>query len=226
MNKTTCPHPVPLLVSLCAAAILLSAPWCPAAKIPDIYANPYIGAIAVDGATGKVLFEENADVPGYPASCVKLMDLLVIVEQVETGKLNLTNKVTITAQAMRMGGSQAFLEEGEVFTVDELLYALIVMSGNDAAVALALHVAGSTEAFVELMNRRAKALGMKDTVFSSVHGLPPPATTDQQPDVSTARDLAVLAREVIRHPGAMKYASTQVSTGSRPGGSTRAAIPW
>ncbi|MFW6151667.1 MAG: D-alanyl-D-alanine carboxypeptidase family protein, partial [Verrucomicrobiota bacterium] len=144
---------------------------------------------------------------GYPASMVKLMDLLIILEMVEDGKLSLNDRVLTTAGSARMGGTQVFLKEGEEFSVDELLYALIVHSANDAAVALAIHIAGSKRAFVELMNRRAEELGMNSTRFHSVHGLPP--GRGQKPDVSTARDMAKLSLAVVNQPGALKYTSTE-----------------
>ena len=169
--------------------------------------NPYAGALVIDAATGRVLFEDNADVKGYPASITKLMVLLIILEGLETNQVSLQDKVTVTAEASKIGGSQVYLKEKEVFPVDELLYALIVQSANDAAVALALHYAGSREGFVDLMNKRAQVLGMKDTVFHSVHGLPP--GKNQQPDVSTPRDMAKLCQELLKHPDAMRYASTK-----------------
>ena len=134
--------------------------------------SPYSGAIVIDAATGKVLFEDNADARGYPASITKLMVLLVILDAVEAHRLTLNEPVTVTAKASKIGGSQVYLKDNEVFPVDELLYALIVQSANDAATALAIHYAGSKAAFVELMNRRAQEIGMRDTVFRSVHGLP------------------------------------------------------
>src|SRR5258708_2349730 len=169
--------------------------------------NPYLGAIVVDAATGKVLFEDQADTRGYPASMQKLMGLLIILEKIEHGQLSLKDQVPVSAKAAQTGGSQVWLAEKESFSVDEMLYALMVQSANDAAVALAEKVAGSTEAFVELMNQKAKALGMNSTVFHSVHGLPPSA--GQEHDVTTARDFSVLCREVVRHPGALKYTSTR-----------------
>ena len=113
----------------------------------------------------------------------------------------------MTAEASKIGGSQVYLKENEVFPVDELLYALIVQSANDAATALAIHYAGSKEAFVRLMNKRAQEIGMKDTVFHSVHGLPP--GKGQLPDVSTPRDIAKLCRELLKKPDALKYTSTK-----------------
>jgi serine-type D-Ala-D-Ala carboxypeptidase (penicillin-binding protein 5/6) len=174
--------------------------------IQAVSKDPYSGAIVIDAATGKVLFEDNADAKGYPASITKLMDLLILLEAIESQRLTLQNQVTVTAEASKIGGSQVYLKENEVFTVDELLYALIVQSANDAATALALHYAGSKEAFVDLMNKRAQELGMKDTVFHSVHGLPP--GRDQLPDVSTPRDIAKLCQELLKHPETLQYTST------------------
>jgi D-alanyl-D-alanine carboxypeptidase (penicillin-binding protein 5/6) len=170
--------------------------------------DPYSSAIVIDAATGTALFEDNADARGYPASIVKLMDLLIFIEAVKAGYINLQDKITVTAEAARIGGSQVYLREKEVFTVDDLLYALIVKSANDAAVALALYYAGSKEYFVHLMNKRARELGMKDTVFHSVHGLPP--GRGQLPDISTPRDIVKLCLELLRHPEALRYTSTKV----------------
>ncbi|MCX7824246.1 MAG: D-alanyl-D-alanine carboxypeptidase [Verrucomicrobiae bacterium] len=170
---------------------------------------PYVGAIVVEATTGQVLFEENADAKVYPASTLKLMDLLIILEKVQKGQLKLTDKVTVSAEAAKMGGSQVWLEKGETFTLDEMLYALMVQSANDAAVALAEHVAGSKQEFVNLMNQRARELGMKATVFRSVHGLPPDAKAGQQPDETTPRDMTLLCRELLKHKDALRYTSTR-----------------
>lgn len=175
--------------------------------IPERVGDPYTGAIVVDAASGEVLFEDRADAIGYPASVLKLMDLLVILDHIQAGKLRMEERVQVSQEAMRMGGSQVYLDVRESFTVEDLLYALMVQSANDAAVALAEHVAGSKEAFVELMNRKARELGMRHTRFHSVHGLPPSA--GQQPDISTARDLAVLSRAVAQYPQALRFTSTR-----------------
>ncbi len=170
--------------------------------------NPYLGAIAVDAGTGRVLFEDQADARGYPASMQKLMDLLIILEKIERGQLSLQDPVPVSAKAAKTGGSQVWLAEKEVFPLDDMLYALMVQSANDAAVALAEKVAGSTEAFVELMNQRAKELGMHSTVFHSVHGLPP--APGQEHDATTARDFSILCREVVKHAEALRYTSTRI----------------
>lgn len=175
------------------------------AEIPSVVRDPYVGAIVVDGASGDVLWEDRADALAYPASIVKLMDLLLVLELVDRGALRLDQPVRVSARAARMGGSQVYLKEGETFSVEDLLYALIVQSANDAAVALAEHAAGTVEAFVARMNERAAALGMSGTRFHSVHGLPP--GEGQQPDVTTPRDVARLCVELLKHPEALRFTS-------------------
>jgi serine-type D-Ala-D-Ala carboxypeptidase (penicillin-binding protein 5/6) len=182
----------------------------PAAKKASskvIARDPWLGAIVVDAASGKVLFQDQADAKGYPASVLKLMDLLIILEKIERKQLSLQDQVPVSAKASKTGGSEVWLAEKESFTVDEMLYALMVKSANDAAVALAEKVAGSTDAFIELMNQRAKELGMNSTIFHSVHGLPP--GKGQQHDITTARDLALLCRELLKHPDTLRYTSTK-----------------
>ncbi len=197
-----------LLVLCVALASTLLAPAAGAAEgLAARKADPYLGAIVEDAATGDVLFEYNADAQAYPASVLKLMNLLILLEKIEGGALKLEEPVTTTAEASTIGGSQVYLKEHEVFPVEDLLYALMVQSANDAAAALAIHVAGTKDGFVELMNERAKALGMTATTFHSVHGLPPGA--GQEPDVTTARDFAILCRELLKHPDALKYTSTK-----------------
>ncbi len=191
------------VVSLCLLMAAIGRP-CEAA-LKTVSRDPYVGAIVVDCATGKVIFEDRADAPAYPASILKIMGLLLMVEYVEQGKATLGEKITTTAEAARTGGSQVYLKEHEVFILDDMLYAMMIQSANDVAVALAVHYAGSKVAFVERMNRRAAELGMKDTIFRSVHGLPP--GPGQKPDITTARDMARLGMEVVKHPLALKYTS-------------------
>lgn len=179
-------------------------------KSTTVARTPYLGAIVVEAGSGRVLFEDNADAKGYPASVLKLMDLLLILERVERGQISLQDQVPVSAKAARTGGSEVWLAEKESFTLDEMLYALMVRSANDVAVALAEKVSGSTEAFVGLMNAKAKELGMASTVFQSVHGLPP--GRGQQHDITTARDLSLLCREVLKHPEALRYTSTRLRT--------------
>jgi serine-type D-Ala-D-Ala carboxypeptidase (penicillin-binding protein 5/6) len=193
-----------------AAASAAKSTASPTAKSPSrksIARDPWLGAIVVDAATGKVLFEDQADAKGYPASVLKLMDLLIILEKIEQKQLSPQDQVPVSAKASHIGGSRVWLADKESFTVDEMLYALMVQSANDVATALAEKVAGSTDAFVELMNRRAKELGMANTVFHSVHGLPP--GKGQEHDITTARDLSLLCRELLKHPDTLRYTSTR-----------------
>lgn len=176
----------------------------------SISRNPYLGAIVEDASNGNVLFEGDADAKGYPASVLKMMDLLIILEKIEHGQLALTDQVPVSAKASKTGGSQVWLAQGESFTLEDMLYALMVKSANDAAVALAEKVAGSTDAFIELMNQKARELGMNNTVFHSVHGLPP--ARGQEHDVTTARDLAILSRALLKHPETLRYTSTRQRT--------------
>ena len=176
-------------------------------KSNTIARDPYVGALVIDAASGQILASDNPDAKAYPASVLKLMNLLIILDKIQAGALTLQDKVLITAEASKIGGSQVYLKENEMFTIDELLYALMVQSANDAATALAIHVAGSKDGFVELMNQRAHALGMKSTEFHSIHGLPP--GPDQKPDVTTPRDMARLARELLKYPDTLRYTSTR-----------------
>lgn len=167
--------------------------------------SPYVGAIVMDAGSGEVLFEDRADAPGSPASTLKLMTLLVIQEQIEAGKVGLDDIVKISKEASSTGGSQLWLDPRESTTVEELLYALMIKSANDAAVALAEHVADTKGAFVEMMNAKAKVLGMNSTCFATVNGLRP--DPGKPYNVTTARDMAVLAHELCRYPEVFKYTS-------------------
>ncbi len=198
-----------IITAVLFTSIVLSNGFAPLAAAGSgvISKSPYLGAILVDASTGKALFEDGADAAGYPASMVKLMDLLIVLEMVESNVLSLQDSIRVPAAAAKIGGSQVYLKENEIISVDDMLYALIVQSANDAAVALALHVAGTKEAFVELMNARARELGMNNTVFHSVHGLPP--GKGQQPDVTTPRDMAKLCLELLKRQDVLNYTSTR-----------------
>src|SRR5574340_1179694 len=147
----------------------------------------YRSAVLIDADSGVVLFEKNPHLAGPPASMTKMMLMLLVAERVRDGSLHWNDPVPTSAWASKIGGSQVYLKEGEVFPLSEMMEAVVIHSANDAAVAVAEAVAGSTDAFVELMNARAKQLGMHDTVYHSVHGLPP--GKGQQPDLSSAYDL-------------------------------------
>ncbi len=181
--------------------------WAGRAPIQTIAAEPYASAIVLDADTGETLFSRNADAPVYPASTIKLMVLLVILDQIEQGTLQLDDMVQVTVEAYKMGGSQVYLDPKEQFSIEDLLYALMIQSANDAAVALASHIAGTKEEFVALMNKKAEELGMKNTKFHSVHGLPP--AKGQKVDVTTARDFGILCRELTNHPEVYQYTGTR-----------------
>ena len=165
------------------------------------YAMGAKSAILIDSASGKVLFEKNADEKLAPASMTKLGSMLMIMEAIDNGNLKLEDKVTISEEAANMGGSQVFLEAGEVYTVHDLLKGVAIASGNDAVVALAEKVAGSQGEFVEMMNKRFKEIGVKNTNFVNAHGL------DAEGHYSTARDMSIIAQELLKHEKILEYTS-------------------
>jgi D-alanyl-D-alanine carboxypeptidase len=167
----------------------------------------YRGALVLDAASGAVLHEENADAASPPASVTKLMTFLVVHDAVAAGRIRLDTPVTANAADQAMGGTQVFLASGETFPVEELLYAVMIESANDAAHALAIPVAGSREAFVAAMNARAQSLGMRNTVFRTPHGLPPSTRDSSDGDLTTPRDLALLARELVTKTDVLRYSS-------------------
>ncbi|HBG19376.1 MAG TPA: D-alanyl-D-alanine carboxypeptidase [Desulfobulbaceae bacterium] len=196
------------LALLLFVVLLITQPaWAGRAKVDAIAKDPYLSALVIDADTGKVLFADHPETTVYPASVLKMMNLLVILDLVDQGKVKLEDIVQVTPEASKIGGSQVYLDPKERFPVEDLLYALAVQSANDSAVALAIHVAGSKEGFVAMMNDKAAALGMKDTKFYSVHGLPP--ADGQKVDQTTANDLALLCRALIARPNALKYTGTK-----------------
>ncbi len=151
-------------------------------------------AVLMEAQTGTVLYEKNPDVRMCPASITKIMTLVLIYEAMESGKIKLDDQVVTSAHAKSMGGSQVFLEEGEVQTVETLIKCIVIASGNDASVAMAEYIAGSEDAFVAMMNDRAAELGMDGTHFVDCCGL-----TDSDEHYTTAKDVALMARELIVH---------------------------
>ena len=158
-------------------------------------------AILVDNLSGKVLYEKNADEKLAPASMTKLASMLIVMEAIDNGNLKLEDKVTISEEAANMGGSQVFLQAGEVYTVHDLLKSVAIVSGNDAVVALAEKVGGSVSGFVDMINKRLKELGATNTNFVNPHGL------DAEGHYSTARDMSIIARELLRHEKILEYTS-------------------
>lgn len=158
-------------------------------------------AILVDNLSGKILYEKNADEKLAPASMTKLASMLIVMEAIDNGNLKLEDKVTISEEAANMGGSQVFLQVGEVYTVHDLLKSVAIASGNDAVVALAEKVGGSVSGFVDMINKRLKELGATNTNFVNPHGL------DAEGHYSTARDMSIIARELLRHEKILEYTS-------------------
>ena len=161
------------------------------------------GAYLCEATTGKVLYAKDEYKAASPASVTKVMTLLLVCEALKEGKFNLEDNVRVSAKAASMGGSQVFLEEGERITVEELIKAAIIASGNDASVALAELTAGSEGAFVNMMNKRAKELGLKNTNFENTTGLDDTTTKHY----SCAADIAKMSRELISHDIILKYSS-------------------
>ncbi len=169
-----------------------------------------VGFHVVAAETGVELASHDADRQWPPASMTKMMTALLALEQVQAGKHVLTEPVRVSKRAAAQGGSQVFLGEGEVVPLGDLLAAVMIPSANDAAVAVAEHLAGSVEAFVRRMNARAQSLGMTGTVYQTPNGLPPPP--GGQPDLTTARDLARVARALMTHPEALGWSGTTNTT--------------
>ncbi|ELK22157.1 D-alanyl-D-alanine carboxypeptidase [Anoxybacillus flavithermus TNO-09.006] len=159
-------------------------------------------AILIERDTGAILYEKNAHEPLPPASMTKIMTMLLIMEAIDQGKLKLDERVRASEYAASMGGSQIFLEPGEEMTVDDLLKGVAIGSGNDAAVALAERIAGSEEAFVHMMNEKARKLGLKHTTFENTTGLP------AKNHYSTAYDMAMMAKELLKYDLITKYTGT------------------
>ena len=156
-------------------------------------------AVLMDSQTGQILYEKNAHEVRPCASITKVMTLTLVMEALDSGKISLSDTVTTSAHASSMGGSDIWLEVGEIMTVDEMVKATIVASANDAAVALAEHICGTEDEFVAQMNKKAKSLGMKETVFKNCNGL------DEDGHVTSAYDVAVMSRELIKHKKIFDY---------------------
>ncbi|MBQ4561058.1 MAG: D-alanyl-D-alanine carboxypeptidase [Clostridia bacterium] len=166
-------------------------------------------AILIESTTGQVLYERNADEQHIPASVTKVMTMLLIMESIEKGNLSYDDMVTASAYAASMGGSQVYLKEGEQFSVTDMLKSITMASANDACVAMAEHIAGSEDAFVVMMNDKAKQLGMVNTNFQNTNGLDDTVTDHY----TSARDIAIMSRELInRFPEILDYTSVWMDT--------------
>ena len=165
-------------------------------------------AILMEAGTGKVLYEKNPDKALPPASVTKVMTLLLVMEAVASGKVGWDDPVTVSERAASMGGSQVYLKVGETMPLSDMVKSVVIASANDAAVALAEHISGSEEAFVAKMNARAAELSMNSTHFENTNGL----DDSVQNHVISARDIAIMSRELIKYPKILEYSSTWIDT--------------
>ena len=191
------------LVSVMLTIILLTTFAAPLAfaeeKTGVELADNVKSAILIERDTGKVLYEKNSNESLPPASMTKIMTMLLIMEALDEGKLSYDEKVRASEYAASMGGSQIFLEAGEEMTVEELLKGIAIGSGNDASVAMAERIAGSEEAFIDMMNKKAEELGLKDTKFQNTTGLP------VEEHYSSAHDMAIMSKELLKYEDITKY---------------------
>lgn len=182
------------------AEVPVENPAAALAQGPEIAAP---SALLMEASTGNVIYEKNADEQRRPASITKIMTLILIFDAIDSGQIKMTDEVVTSAYAKSMGGSQVFLEEGEIQTVETLIKCIVVASGNDASVAMAEYIAGSESEFVARMNQRAAELGMKGTHFEDCCGL-----TDSPTHLTTARDIAIMSRELItKYPQIHNYST-------------------
>ncbi len=198
------------IIAVILAAVMLLCLTLPISAEVDISVDSAAlslnceSAVLMEATTGTVLYEQNADKALPPASVTKIMTLLLVMEAIDSGTLKWDDTVTCSANASKMGGSQIFLKEGEQMSVRDMVKSVVIASANDAAVALAEHIAGSEEVFVARMNARAKELGMKNTNFENTNGLDDTA----QNHVISARDIAIMSRALISHKEILEYSST------------------
>lgn len=182
-------------------------------KAEDLTPNAESG-ILIEYSTGKILYSKKIDEKLAPASMTKIMTLLLIMEAVEEGKINLDDNISISTNASSMGGSQVFLEPNTEMKAEELIKSIAIASANDSAVAMAEAISGTTANFVSRMNSRAKELGCKNTNFKNVHGL------DEEGHYSTAYDMSLIARELLKHEQILKYTSTYEAYLNKPNGTS------
>ncbi|MCL2546574.1 MAG: D-alanyl-D-alanine carboxypeptidase [Oscillospiraceae bacterium] len=181
-----------LCILLLLGVTAMSAPVPPSVDAPSV--------CLIEKETGKIIYEQNSHEKLAPASVTKVMTMLLVMEALDSGLINRDDKVTISAHAQSMGGSQVFLEEGEQYTVHDLMKGMVIASGNDASVALAEHISGAESSFVGKMNGRAHELGMSNTHFVNCCGL------DADDHITTAHDIALMSAALLKyHPGVKEY---------------------
>lgn len=189
-----------VLKKICLFFILLIFPLCVYAEDLNLAENAK-SAILIEASTGEILYNKNANERLAPASMTKIMSLILIMENIENGNLKWNDIVVVSKNAASMGGSQIFLETNEMMSVEDLVKGICVASGNDATVALAEKIAGTEKAFVKLMNEKANSLGLKNTHFVNATGL------DAEGHYSSANDMAVMARELVKHQKILEFSS-------------------
>lgn len=163
-------------------------------------------ALLMEPTSGKILYEKNLHEKFAPASVTKIMTMLLAMERIDSGQMSFSDTMTVSENAKSMGGSTMLLDTGEVRTVEEILKGIAICSGNDAAVAMAEYIGGSEQNFVNMMNERAKELGMSNTNFVNCNGLPASG------HLSTANDIALMSRELLKHPEILKYTGIYMET--------------
>ncbi len=190
---------VSLLLGFCSSNPVYSAP------------RKYKSAILMEAETGKILFGRSMHKRLPPASMVKMMLALIVMEKVKHGEISLNDKVKVSRHASMIGGSQVYLKEGEVFTLRDMMKAVMIKSACDGAVAVAEHISGSTKQFLVLTNKRASELKMNDTIFKTTNGLPK-VQNGHSGDMSSVYDMAILARELVKYPTVLEWTNTKTDT--------------
>ncbi len=181
------------------------------AKADDVKDNKGIvveakSALLIEPSSGKIIYEKNSHEKFAPASVTKIMVMLLAMEAIDSGKIKLQDKITISENSKKMGGSSMILDTGEIRTVEEILKGIAIASGNDAAVAMAEYLGGSEGAFVTMMNEKAASLNMKDTSFKNSTGL------SAEGHLTSAYDISIMSRELLKHPKILKYSGTYMET--------------
>jgi D-alanyl-D-alanine carboxypeptidase len=205
-----------MLMRLLVASARILAVAAAAAAAASARTAPYKGAIATNASTGTVLFQDNADAVSPPASMTKLMTFAVLYDDLKQGTIALNTPVVVTAEDARVAAlkksTEVWLRQGEVFPVEELIYAMMIQSANDAAYALAHKAGGTVSTFVAQMNQKARELGMARSTFRTPNGYPTPSHRIADGDLTTPRDFSLLCRYLLLHTDILKYTSVKNRT--------------
>lgn len=200
-----------IAISVCIGIIAISMMSLPAQAEQPQFNLQAKSALLMEASTGEIIFAKNENEKLPPASITKIMTLLLIMEALDVGRANLQDMVVTSENAWKMGGSQIWLEPGEEMTLEHMLKAIAVVSANDACVAVGEYLDGTEDAFVRRMNERAKELGMVNTFFYNTNGLPP-SDPKVQGNYTTAKDIALMSRELLKHPSVLEYTSIWMDT--------------